>query len=927
MFDLKADKSTVVPKVSGSWMRFRQAVQELAKMRKFLLVCALAVLWVSVPATAQDTGAGSGAGLSGQGTQGQNQQSMPIPMLPVPQVPTDQNTIRNNPYDELIRAQQMQQQGAQLVGPSFGLPQEQSQFQLFIAESLGQMLPIYGHNFFSKVPSTFAPVDQMPVPADYIIGPGDEVVIRAWGQVDVDYRDVVDRNGNLYVPKVGALHVAGLRYDQLHDYIHTSISRIFKNFQLNTSLGSLRSIQVYVVGYAAHPGGYTVSSMSTLVNAVFAAGGPAPNGSMRHILLRRGSEVVTDFDMYDLLLKGDKSKDHQLLPGDVIYFAPVGPQAALAGSVNQPAIYELRDKTTLGELINLAGGISPTASGARALVERIDGHQVRQVASIPLEGDGLKRELSDGDLINIAPISARFANAVTLRGNVASPGRHPWHAGMRVKDLIPDVYTLITEQYWLQQNEITRSAQWGKSLLNSYCPPGNPANSSNPACFGFQPYGPTSQGGNFGPGAPGNYPYSPQMQPYSYPAPGPYGPTGQYSPNAAYAQPNAGPVQGNVPSPLSLQGGYQSLYSPYQGPPFMQQGMAAGGTSTLAGVQQLTSLAQSALQLEIQRMAPDINWSYALIERLDVKNLTTELIPFNLRKALLDPDSPENRLLSPGDVVTIFSQEDMRVPSQEQSKFVYLEGELKTPGVYRAEPGETLRQLVERVGGMTPNAYLFGAEFTRESARKEQQMRLDQAINQFEQEVQRNAAEQASSTAAVGNAASAGTQQAAAFQTNLQSQQQLLDRLKQVRADGRIVLGVRPWDESIQALPDIPLEDGDRLVVPSRPSFVNVVGAVFNTSSYLYSKNLRTRDYLREAGGGTSIADPGRTFVVRADGSVISHIGGPFTGSIMSARLMPGDTVVVPEKLNKPGLVQNMKDWAYILGQFGLAAAAVNILK
>lgn len=491
---------------------------------------------------------------------------------------------------------------------------------------------------------------------------------------------------------------------------------------------------------------------------------------------------------------------------------------------------------------------------------------------------------------------------------------------MRVRDLIPDLYTLITEQYWLQQNEITRNAQWGKSLLTTYCPPGAAANRNNPACAGAQPYGQTAPYGTFGPGGiPGYYPSTPQtLQPYPYPAGGPYGPAGQYSPNAPYTQPQrttSGPGAAQLPN------------LPYQGPPFPQPGTAMGGTSTLAGVQQLTSGAQSALQLEIQRTAPDINWGYALIERLNVQNLTTQLIPFNLRQALLDPNSPDNQRLRPGDVVTIFSQEDMRVPTQEQSKFVYLEGEFKTPGVYKAEPGETLRHLVERVGGLTPSAYLFGSEFTRESARKEQQMRLTQAINQFEQEVQRNAAEQAAVTAATASAATAGTQQAASFQANLQSQQQLLDRLKQVQADGRIVLGVRPWEDSMAGIPEIALEDGDRFVVPSRPSFVNVVGAVYNTSSYLYSKNLRTRDYLREAGGGTSIADPGRTFVVRADGSVISHIGGPFTGNIMSAKLMPGDTVVVPEKLNKPSFMQGMKDWAYVLGQFGLAAAAINVLK
>jgi polysaccharide export outer membrane protein len=833
-------------------------------------------------------------GLPGQAVPQQSetqlQQSLPVPQLQMPQNPSTQNTIRNNPYDELMRTQQQQQQQQQLGQQppmASAVPEEPTQFQKFIAESLGRVLPIYGRDFFLNVPTTFAPVDHVPVSADYVIGPGDEIVIHAWGQVDVNYRDVVDRNGNLYLPKVGTLHLAGLRYDQLRDYVQNAISRIFKNFQLNTSLGSLRSIQIYVVGYANRPGSYTVSSMSTLVNAVFAAGGPAQNGSMRHILLKRAGQTVTDFDLYDLLLKGDKSRDHQLLPGDVIYFAPVGPQVALAGSVNQPAIYELQDQSTLGELLDLAGGTSIIARDTEAFVERIDAHQLREVADIRLQGEGLKRELRDGDLIRVVPISARFKNAVTLRGNVALPGRYPWHEGMRVKDLIPDLYTLITENYWMRQNQAIGS-QWSDYRSENDCRSLSASGSPGARCVAEPSSAQSSLYRSFGQG----------------------GAQGAY-PTYAGSQPQQ---PGQTASALSPPLPYSASQT--------QPGTAPTSTSTLAGAQQTTSVAQSVLQAEIQQNAPDINWDYALIERLDLERLTTRLIPFDLRNALLDSDSEDNHLLRPGDVVTIFSQQDMRVPTQERSKYVYLEGEVKAPGVYRAEPGETLRHLLERAGGLTTNAYLFGAEFTRESAQREQQVRLDQAINQFQQEIQRNAAEQTAAAAMEGNVSTGS-----AVQAQLQNQQQLLSRLKQVQAGGRVVLGIRPWDDSVEAIPAIALEDGDRLVIPSRPSYVNVVGAVYNTSSYLYSKQLRTRDYLREAGGGTRVADPDRTFVVRADGSVISHVGGPFTGNLMSARLMPGDTIVVPEHLYRPGFMKGLRDWSQILGQIGLAAAAINVLR
>lgn len=874
-------------------------------MRSFVVLCACMLLLMFIPAIAQED---TGASATGQQTTAP-QQLPTMPVMPLPQMPTGDNMIRNSPADLLMR---QQQETPGLTTAAQPVPQL-TEFQQFVAQSTGMYLPIYGQNFF-RPPTTFAPLTQVPVSADYVIGPGDEIIIRAWGQVDVDYRDVVDRNGNLYVPKVGTLHVAGLRYDQLHDFVKTSISRIFHDFQMNTSLGSLRSIQIFVVGYAARPGGYTVSSMSTLVNAIFAAGGPAPNGSMRHILLRRGSEVVTDFDLYDLLLAGDKGRDQKLLPGDVIYFAPVGPQVAISGSVNQPAVYELGTKPTVGELLHMAGGTSAVAYGSKATVERIEDHRVREVASFTLAGDGLQRELRGGDLIRVAPVSARFSNAVTLRGNVAAPGRHPWREGMRVKDLVPDLYTLVTENYWVQQNDITRTAQAGMSATEQMCLPGSPYLNSE-ICANAQMTGATGIYPQPQLGVPGRVPRTgPQPQypyqapyPYGYPQPGPYGAGGQYSPNGAYQQPPAG-----YPYPQQ-----------YQGPPFEQPPTDTSQTSTLAGAQELVSGAQAALKMEIRRTAPDVNWNYALIERLNMDDLTTRLLPFNLRRAVLQPDSEDNLLLKPGDVVTIFSQGDMRVPIAQQSKYVYLEGEVKTPGVYKAEPGETLRQLVERVGGFTDNAYLFGAEFTRDSARAEQQTRLDQAVQQFEQEIERNASEQAVTN--ISN--TGGSEELASYRTNLMGQRQLVDRLKQVKADGRVVLGIHPVDNSVNALPAIELEDGDRLVVPSRPSFVNVVGAVYNTSSFVYGKNMRTRDYLRDAGGGTAVADTGRLFIVRADGSVVSNTGGAFTGGTMSARLMPGDTIVVPVKPNKPGFMKGLRDWSYILGQIGLAAAAINVLK
>ncbi|MGH8640355.1 MAG: SLBB domain-containing protein, partial [Burkholderiales bacterium] len=342
---------------------------------------------------------------------------------------------------------------------------QRTEFQEFVAQSIGRYLPVFGLNLFEGVPTTFAPVDSIPVTPDYVVGPGDEILIRAWGQVDIDFRAVVGRNGMINIPRVGNVNVAGIRYQDLTGYLRSAIGRIFRNFQLNVALGQLRSIQVFVVGQARRPGSYTVSSLSTLVNAVFASGGPSPKGSMRRIQLKRGDKTVTEFDLYDLLLKGDKSKDVQLLPGDVIYIPPVGELAAIHGSVNEPAIYELKGRATLNELLQLSGGLSTTAEGRRVTVERIEDRKARRMDEFALDSTGLGRELKDGDLVRVFALSPRFENAITLRGAVATPGRYAWREGVRVRDIIPDREALIVPDYWQRQNRAAEVLVAGQQRL------------------------------------------------------------------------------------------------------------------------------------------------------------------------------------------------------------------------------------------------------------------------------------------------------------------------------------------------------------------------------------------------------------------------------------------------------------------------------
>ena len=345
-----------------------------------------------------------------------------------------------------------------------------SEFETFAEDATGQVLTVYGRQLFDEVPTTFAPMDHVPVPDNYVIGPGDELLIRTWGKIELQSSVIVDRNGQVFIPTVGTLTVAGLRYEQLEGIFQAAFRNLYKDFSLSVTMGQLRSIQIFVLGSARQPGVYTVSSLSTLVNALFTSGGPSATGSMRHIQLRRADQVLTEFDVYDLLRTGDKSHDVKLLPGDVIYIPQAGPHTAILGSVNEPGIYELKsDTATIASTLKEVGGLTYLASVDRVLLERVKDHR-RQVDEFVLNDAGLQRQLKDGDILRIFPISPRFENAITLRGNVAQPGRFLWHEGMRISDLIPTRDTLLTRDYWNQQNFLAGTLPSGaeKNSANQY---------------------------------------------------------------------------------------------------------------------------------------------------------------------------------------------------------------------------------------------------------------------------------------------------------------------------------------------------------------------------------------------------------------------------------------------------------------------------
>lgn len=501
---------------------------------------------------------------------------------------------------------------------------------------------------------------------DYVLGSGDEVQITLWGAVDGDLRQTVDRAGRVVIPRIGPVLIAGVRYGDLNDVIRARVGQVFKNFQVSTALGKLRSVRIYVTGFTARPGAYTVSSMATIASAVNQVGGPSAAGSFRNIELRRAGKLVSRFDYYDLLLKGDQSTDSTLQADDVIHIGPVGAQVAILGSVNRPSILELKAGETADDVIALAGGLNAVADRSRLEVQRLSERNDRRSVELQLPSDG-----------------------------------------------------------------------------------------KTPA--------------------------------------------------------------------------------------------------------------------------------------------------------------------SNGDVFRAFSSVSAALPQHKQYKRIHIEGEVAKPGDYVLPPSSTLADAVRMAGGLTPQAYVFGTEFTRESTRRTQQENYDRALRDMETDLTRNA-----STRKVISADEAVAQASRAAGAS-----RLVERLRGVRPTGRIVLQLAA---DARELPSMTIEDGDRLNIPALPTTVGVFGSVFNAGSYLLTSGASINDMLKQAGGPTRSADVGSLFVLRANGSVVSsrqsNAGWIGLGSgVLDARALPGDTIFMPEEMDKTTFVQEAKEWTQILYQFGLGAAALKTIR
>jgi protein involved in polysaccharide export with SLBB domain len=561
------------------------------------------------------------------------------------------------------------------------------------------------------------------------------------------------------LPKAGIVAVGGLTFEQAREVLRKEFSRYYTGFEMNVSLGALRTMTVYVVGNARQPGAYTVSSLATMGNVLIQAGGPTKAGSMRDIQVRRGGKTVSRLDLYDFLRRGDKSGDHRLLPEDVIFIPPVGPVAAIAGSVNNPGLYELKGEKTVSQLIELAGGLNTVAFRGRLQIERIMDSNRQIVFESDLEQSKEQEvDLRSGDILKVFQV-VQDRRTVRILGAVQRDGEYGYRAGMTVKDLIA----------------------------------------------------------------------------------------------------------------------------------------LSGGTKYYAYLKD------------------------AELTRLDVTELgpIVEKVAIDLEKALAG-DPASNLPLRENDQLLVRTVPEWRMASQ-----VTVQGELRFPGTYMVRKGERLSSLIERAGGFSGKAYPRGAVFTRESVRELQQKKLEESIIRLERDLMAQGSARLS--------AAASPEELKAIEGELRQTKEFLEKLKTVRTTGRMVLDLSPPETLSKTIYDIELENGDSLFVPENPQSLQILGAVFNQTAFVFDQSKGLQEYVELAGGYTETADKDRVFVLKVNGSAVRPEHSRFFLSSKSMHrtrdgsplLEPGDSIVVPEKLERIAWLRETKDITQILFQIAVAAGVV----
>ncbi|MDO8444812.1 MAG: SLBB domain-containing protein [Deltaproteobacteria bacterium] len=795
-------------------------------------------------------------------------------------------------------------------------------------------LESFGYDLFAGV--DLASPKDLPVPADYMVGPGDEINILLWGRMNAQFNLTVSREGTIQFPNIGPLSVGGMTYEEVKRYLTRQAKNIV-GAEINVTMGRLRSIQVFVLGETKKPGAYTVSAMSTLTNALMAAGGPTMIGSLRKVELKRNNKNIAAMDFYELLLKGDKSKDLRLQNGDVIFVPTVGPIVGIAGNVKRPAVYELKDDNGLAGVLELAGGIIPTAYTQQIQVERVERYERRIVIDINDRESGAVKnfKLQDADLVKVFSIVGKDANVIYLNGNVKRPGKYEIKKGMRLKDVIKDESELLDKTYFdyaLIKRLVPPTLEVklipfnlgtllfkGSQEDNMELVPQDSIFIFPMSFFKDRPTvtidGEVRKGGKFPleenltikdlvlmAGGLTKDAFYDDLEIYKTDI--------KTKEVTLYKFSLAKAMDGDEANNVKLQDMDRVvIHSVWENVP--KQYLTVSGDVNKPG--QFPYAANMTIKDLIFASGNLLESAY-----LDEAELTSHTVKdgrlsivshkkIDMRRVMAD-DPAHNILLKPYDSLFI-----RKISEWKTEKYVEIKGEAVFPGRYLIKKGERLSSIIERAGGFTDKAYLKGALFTRVSVRELQQKNLNDALDRLEQQM--------ISQSSMAIQTSLSSEDALQQKAVAEQQKALIAKMRAAKAQGRVVIILDTLDKFRGSTYDIELEGGDLLAIPEKPNSIQIIGSVYNSTAFVFNPKETVSDYIGKSGGTTRYAEEKDIFVLKSDGSAVARRqSGMF---FMSSRLDPGDTIVVPEKVERIAWMKEIKDMTQILYQIAVTAGVL----
>jgi protein involved in polysaccharide export with SLBB domain len=704
-----------------------------------------------------------------------------------------------------------------------------------------EALKPFGYDLFEGDPTTFAPVSDIQVPVDYIVGPGDSLVVQLYGNEPSTYELTVERDGRINFPKIGPIMVSGMTFDAARDAIEQRVSKQMIGTRVSVTIGDLRSIRVFVLGEAKKPGSYTVSGLSTMTNALFVSGGVKKIGSLRNIQLKRDGRLISTLDLYDMLLRGDNSGDHQLLPNDVIFIPPIGETVSVYGAVRRPAIYELKGEKTAEQIIQLAGGLQPDADPTLGQLERISQSHVHQMHNIDLSiASGRSLVMDNGDKLKIPEIRPTLENSVKLEGYVFRPGAFAYHPGLRLSDVLSSF------------DEVRPEADLHYIMIRRVMPPD----------LKIEVISADLRRALIAKGSAAD----PELRPRD-----------------EITVFNLSSARARIIAPIIRDLELQATPDKPEQVVNIDGRVKAPGKYPLEPTMHVSDLIRAGGSLEDAAFRGQAELTrYAVV---DGNARRTELINVDLA-AIRRGDKAADLQLKPYDTLVI-----KPIPSWMEPGTIEVAGEVRFPGKYPIHQGETLHSVMVRAGGFTETAFPEGAVYIREDLKKREKDQIDLLANRLQSDLAALSLEAVASSAAVAG----GGGGAAAASQGLLVGQQLLLQLRDTKPVGRLVINAEGVFSGKPNGPyDVIVKDGDKLIVPRKTQDVTILGEVQSPTSHVFQPGLSRDDYISRSGGTTQHADHRRIYVVRANGDVVSGGGHGWFRRTHDTEIRPGDTIVVP---------------------------------